>query len=389
MSPPTSRPRPGRRRGGWIVLLTVLGLILGGLGWWFGVERPAHIQARTIQVRAALSRARDFLQTGQTARALRILSDLPEDGERGSDVLALKGMTYATLDRPEMARPLLERSLALDRDQPMTVKVLAAIYFNDHDTEAGFRMLELAARLDPSDFRPWFAAGDMGLRFRTDPTQAVRNFREALKRQPDHLESRIGLVKVLLAVGSAEDAAPVLDALLSERPDDPEVLRLAARLARLQGRDDDVLRYAKSALTLDPGDTEALTLRAQTLLRAGRTQAALTDIERAVALTPHDPVVLALLAQIEGALGRKDRATATAARRQDLLERIKRVEALTEDVRKRPGDPEPRWKLGRAAVEAGMETLARQSYRIALSLDPNCRPAREGLAALDAAKPSP
>ena len=52
-------------------------------------------------------------------------------------------------------------------------------------------------------------------------------------------------------------------------------------------------------------------------------------------------------------------------------------------VCKRPKDPQPNWQLGQTAAAVGMTALARRSFRAALALDPNCPPAREGLAVLD------
>ena len=59
-----------------------------------------------------------------------------------------------------------------------------------------------------------------------------------------------------------------------------------------------------------------------------------------------------------------------------------RMQELVKEIRSHPGDPGPHWRLGRVAAEAGMTTLAAQSYRAALALDQNCRPARQGLLAI-------
>jgi hypothetical protein len=42
--------------------------------------------------------------------------------------------------------------------------------------------------------------------------------------------------------------------------------------------------------------------------------------------------------------------------------------------------------MGRAAAEANMPAIAANCFRAALVIDPDCRPAREGLAALQAAE---
>jgi cytochrome c-type biogenesis protein CcmH/NrfG len=61
---------------------------------------------------------------------------------------------------------------------------------------------------------------------------------------------------------------------------------------------------------------------------------------------------------------------------------------ISREITARPNDPEPRWRLGQVAVQAGMYTLASQSFMAALDIDPGYRPAREALTALQAEQQS-
>jgi tetratricopeptide (TPR) repeat protein len=379
-----------RRHAAWTFVLLVILLALGGTAWWYGVERPARLR-RDADARGRVARGQDYLQRGRPDLALRTIAEVPEDGPWAAGALAVKGLSYAALNRPEQARPFLERSLARDPAQPMVAKVLAAVCFSANEADRGFKLLESAARLDEDDFRPWFAAGDIILRFRYPPADAVRAFREALKRRPDHEESRIGLADALLATGAAAEAAPLLAEVRRDHAADPRVLCLAARYARLQGQPEQMGRYAAEALELDPDRLEALLLRAQYLHLARRHDEALPLAERAVGLAPDDLAGLHLLASIEAALGRTEQAAATSARHRRTRERNEQMQLLTNEIRKRPEDPEPRWRMGQLAARSGMTALALSSFRTALALDPDCRPAREGLLALgrQAATPAP
>jgi tetratricopeptide (TPR) repeat protein len=338
---------------------------------------------REREARAALARAQDQLLLGRPARALEAVAGVPERGPWEADLLTLKGMAFAALDRPDAVRPLLERSLKRDPNQPTAAKVLAAVYFSAGETERGFAMLDRASRLDPTDARPWYAAGEILLRVQNRPRDAVLAFQRALRRRPGDVDARVGLADALLSLGTAAEASPLLDAALRDRPTDPRVLRLAARRARLAGEADEMNRYAEQALAFDPDDTEALVLRADYLQRKGRPREALEFAERAVAGAPDDPSALSLLARVEGALGLKDRAAATSVRHRAARDRADRIGALREEIRQRPDDPEPRWRMGQVAAAGGMRALAVNSFREALARDPRCRPARDGLAALD------
>jgi hypothetical protein len=62
------------------------------------------------------------------------------------------------------------------------------------------------------------------------------------------------------------------------------------------------------------------------------------------------------------------------------------MDRLAKAIDARPDDPEPRWRMGQAAMEAEMDVLAYQSLQAALDLDPNYQPARAALAALRSRK---
>jgi tetratricopeptide (TPR) repeat protein len=361
----------------------IFALIVGLIALASGYGQLKIRWDREREARAAVARAQDELRRGQPIRALRAVANVPESGPWEADLLTVKGIAYAALDRPELVRPVLERSMRLNPKQAMAAKVLAAVYFTGEEADRGFALLEQAARLDPGDFRPWFGAGDILLRFQNQPEEAVRAFREALRRQPDHEESRLGLIDALLTLGSTTEVAPLLEAALAERPSDPRVLRLAARQARLLGRPEEMNQYTEQVLAIDPAVPESLNLRASYLQLKGRPGEALPSAERAVELAPNDLAALSMLARLEGELGLRERSTATLARHRQASRRAERIRVLREEIQKRPDDPEPRWQMGRVAAEGGMKSLAVLSFRVALALDPRCQPAREGLAALE------
>ena len=376
----SSNPRRWRsRRVAWFALVVGLIALASGAAL-LKVRRDREREAR-----AAVAKAREELRRGQPTWALRSVARVPEGGPWAADLLTVKGLAFAALDRADLVLPTLERSLKLDPNQPMATKVLAAVYFTREEPDRGFALLEQAARLDPDDFRPWFAAGDILLRFQNQPEDAARAFREAIRRRPDHDESRIGLIDALLALGTTSDSevtAP-LEAALKDRPGDPKVLRLAARHARLMGQVEEMNGYNEQALALDPDNPECLNLRAYYLQLKGHPDEALGYAERAVATAPNNLAALSLLARLESELGLKERSVETTARHRRASQRAERISKLREEIRKRPEDPDPRWRMGQAAAEGGMKTLAVASFRVALALDPGCRPARDGLAALE------
>ena len=66
-----------------------------------------------------------------------------------------------------------------------------------------------------------------------DTGKALEHARAAVSIAPDHEDARRGLVEALLAVGAAEEAAPMVEAMLMQRPLDQYLLALQATVWRL------------------------------------------------------------------------------------------------------------------------------------------------------------
>jgi len=372
----------GWRPIGWALLVPVIGLAVVGVvvSSWYGwnTARRHFRRAGDDEAAQALTQGRNFLQSGEPRRAIQAVSTIREGTPQEAEALTIRGMAFASLEEVGPARVVLERAWRL-RPNAMAAKVLAAIYLGANETDRGLQMLHAAARLVPDDFRPWFAMGNGVFLQHRRYEEAAAAFRESLKRRPDHLDSRVGLLRALTKAHHLDQAEPLLRALLHERPEDPSVLIHAAELAFESDRRQDGRRYLEQVLTVDPDHREALLLRARMLLGDHQAREALGDAERALPLAPNDLEALNLLGSIQTALGLKDRAADTLIRRRQVEQRTNLIGELSLQIRRSPADPEPRWRLGDAAALAGFNPLAVQSYRAALALEPSCEPARRGL----------
>ncbi len=355
--------------------ILVVGLSLGVAGLAVAL---AYSNGRKREATEALARGRAYLQKGQSRRAIQAVSRIGKGSPFEGQALTIRGLALAALGEIGPARRVLERALRV-RPDPMAAKMLAAIYLGAYETERGLQTLELAARLDPQDFRPWYAMGEgVYLRLRRYD-EAAGAFRQALTRAPAHLGSRIGLIEALAEAHRPEEAESRLQAVLHDQPDDPKVLVLAARLALEAGRSQEAAQFVDRSLALDPDHRAALLLRARLRFGAGQSEQALADAERASRLDPTDVAALQLLGTIQVARGLKEQAAQTVARGRDIQRRTGRMEELLLEIQRRPDEPGPRCRLGQLAREAGLESLALQSYQAALALDPNWAPARQGL----------
>lgn len=369
------------RFGHWLLwLLVPLALVAVGGITLFRTGRNVALDGSkrgSAGSRAAIARAQGFLEQGQPKLAIQAVSTIRAGDAEEGRAWTIRGLALASLNQLEDSRRALERGWKLTPD-PMAAKVLAALYLTASEPARALQMLHAAAEMNPADFRPWYAMGDTHLRL-DRPQEAAQAFREALKRLPDNDESRIGLIDALLRSSQPAEAAPLLEDLLRTHGDDPQLLLLAAHHARETGHADTAARFVDRTLAQDPENPRALLLRAQLLHRAGKLKNALADAEHAVALDPNNPAALHELALLEAASGLTDRAAATSARRQKTVERIGQMHQLAGEIEAHPSDPEPHYQLGRLAAEAGTRSLAVQSYRAALAIDPRHQASLQGL----------
>jgi len=358
-----------------IVLLSLFGVLIL-IGWTYYQRRRDHWDE--------VFRARYHLDRGQADLAFQAVSGIRDTQPGAAEGLTIAARALLMLGNVSLARRTLERSLDMHADQPEAAKMLAAIYLAAGDGQRGIAMLKQAARLAPGDFRPWFAMGkvyhDLG-----NLEESAASYAQALSRAPpvaEATESRLGRVRALLDANQPEQATGDLVELSKRAPEDPDVLALSARRARDLGRTDEAGELADRALRSDPSNFDALLVRARLRFLSRQPKLAIVDLEKALSVNTNDVATLQLLLQSQETLGLTHEAAQTRDRADRARDRVALMDRLTKVIDQRPDDPEPRWRMGRAAIDGEMYVLAYQCFQAALYLDPNCQPAREALETL-------
>jgi len=368
-----------RRLPGIVVLLSLAG-VLALMRWTFFQRKKDHWDE--------VARAQYYLDRGHPDLAFHAVSGIRDGRPGAAEGLTLAARALLMRSDVTLARRSLERSLQMSPDQPEAARMLAAIYLTAGEGQRGIAMLKEAARLGPSDFRPWYAMAKIYSDLGNFPDSAEA-YTQALCRDPPAAESkeiRIGRARALLNANQAERAAADLDALRKQSPDDAQVLALAASQARDLGRVNEAEALADAALGRDPDEFDGLLVRARLRFLSRRPRLAIADLERAVRARPTDVAALQLLGQSQQSLSLAKEAAATLERADRARNRNILIDRLTKVIERRPEDPEPRWRMGQAALEGEMYLLAHQCFQAALDLDPNYKPARDGLRALRARK---
>lgn len=364
-----------------VPILLCVAAALCATAWLASRSRARSPTGPGPSVERVVARAERLLKAGRPHQALEAISGVDGDRPRSAELLMVEGMALVALGESEPARKALLRSTAIRPDQPMAAKVLAAIAFSRGEEQRGLEYLARASTLDPGDFRPLYAAGEVHLRSgRMDA--ATRAFEAALQLKANHEESRIGLLAAMLAIRPPEQLSALFRELLRDFPGNPQVQVLAARHALALGDAGSALRHAERAIKLNPDFIDAIVIRAHLLFMTGEAKSALAEATRAVECDPRNPPALAILAQLQAALGQAEQSRATQERHQAAVTQLELIRELTDQIARHPDDPAPRWRLGQVAAATGARGLATESYRAALALDGQCQPALAGLRSL-------
>jgi tetratricopeptide (TPR) repeat protein len=246
-------------------------------------------------------------------------------------VHGVRGRALLALDAPHGAVADLERSVALDPDDPSVAVDLARAYqLANRLADAGI-LAESVAREYPGTIRPLLILGEVR-EGQGDLESAVGAYSAALQvlesmpsSDPGQRDRpRLRIASLLAAQGRVAEALSVLDDL--EVPDDPDALRVTARVA------------------LEAGDLK----RARNLARRiGATEPAEAALIEGEALLAEDEISAAM-AKFREAIDRiGSPARRWAARILQEAERTDQEEAiLTEWVRVEPESPTARYALG-------------------------------------------
>lgn len=209
------------------------------------------------------------LQRGDIAKGLARI-----EGERSADVWRLR----AWAARQEGDDDAAGRAFASGREAAGAKAKFNsdyAIFLLDHGRTAEAREAADAARGEsPHMVQPLIADG-LVAQAEGRAQAAMAAYEAILERMPDHPIALRGMIDVLGEAGQIEDLIPLVERGRRARPDDPEFLFLAARVAGEEGdwtRARDILQAGEGAISDHLG---ASGLYAQALLETGQREDAL------------------------------------------------------------------------------------------------------------------
>ena len=376
----------GRR---WTVIVAALAVI----GAASAVLIPG-VRARSAATEAARL-AREAVEAGREAEARPLLDRWSSFEPKGGEPDYYRARLEVHLDRPAEAMEAMRRSLALGHAEgPLRVlraillaragqleaaepaliaafregvepkadvaEALSRIFLKTFRLGEAGRVLDVWMVASPEDPRPYLRLNEVAERTDSDPEVQVRNYREALRRDPALNAARLALAEKLRDGSKIDEAEVEYATLLARDPKNVAGLVGAGRVALLKGDLTAATRHYEDALAIDPREKVALRELGLIDLNAGRTTKARDRLKAAVEVDPFDPEVRYSYSRALKATGDEARSAEEAAE----TERLKREQQTIVDLRKglveRPDDIDlrcaaARWLIGHGHDKEGLD----------------------------------
>jgi tetratricopeptide (TPR) repeat protein len=363
--PPETHVRPRRRRLRPILaaVLVLLGLAIAAgvlIVTWrpsrrAALARRAFAAGRYAEARTKIGQwlavyphsAEAHLLLARTALALGFVDEARRESQRAKELGASRpdlDVFQAIIDahqgRLPQAEPVLRRAFEEARTpDPQVDEALARVYLRTFQLQRAAAVLDRWARDQPSDPRPYLWRAEVDFRSEGQTEALIRDYREALKRDPNLAKARFGLAETLGSEHRNAEADAEYRAYMALKPDDPAGCVGAGRNALEMGDREAATRLFDRALALDPKNVDALKERGLLALRHGDHSASLGFFDRAVRLDRYDlnlrhnrGLVLARLGRDTEAKAEREAETRLRAELAQLNDLKSRVTASPRDL---------------------------------------------------------
>jgi thioredoxin-like negative regulator of GroEL len=266
-------------------------------------------------------------------------------------------------------------------DAPLLLEALARGYLRQYRLSEARMCLERWRKSEPDNVEALCLEGQFHLDYERARSAAVDSYRRAVQLDPDHEEARLGLAVALLQSKSYEEAAEQLGELRRRQPDNLRVRVGLAECRLALGDHEGAERLLAPVLAEHPDYAPGLALRGRMALEAGDDAAAEADLRRAVAGNPGDSQARYNLVLCLHRNGKEDEAREHKRLLNQRDEDLKQFNTIiTQQLGRRPHDPELHFKLGELLLRSGHREEGLRWLHSALREDPQYEPARKALA---------
>ena len=323
-------------------LAPTLGLV--HYSWVYASDKYLYLPMLGLLLLIAWAFRRGLRAPSPALRAAVVVGGL---GLCATEAVATRGYLRVWRDTPTLSEHILERA---PRNTQIRVNLAAALEDRGQFADAIEQYRE-AIRIQP-DYA--LAHNNLGgvlmKRGRTD--EAVKEIETALRIKPDFAQAHNNLAVALLALGRIEDAEAHCLEAIRLKPGYPRPLFNLANIRRVQGRLDDAVAYYRQAITLDRDFVEAHRNLGAMLMARGSVEEAVAHLSAVVRLRPDEAAGYDRLGFAEQSLGRLDAA----------------AEHYTKALTLSPNDARAHFGLGSVLAMHGHRRLALEHLQAAVQI---------------------
>jgi tetratricopeptide (TPR) repeat protein len=186
------------------------------------------------------------------------------------------------------------------------------------------------------------------------PDDAREDFKQAIKRKPDHLAAHVALCNLTNETKGRDDALIAFNQAVASVPSSALLLNNRGMHFHSMGRDREAINDLNSALKVDPKFVPAMINRGFVHMQAGRADDAEKDLTAAIEMSPESPQAYTM----------RGNARVTQGRAADALADYRKVTELSPTSGIAAAD------LGFAMFFSGDFAASLKQFEHALSLDP-------------------
>ena len=317
-------------------------------------RRPGSAEVEYFKARLAWRRE-------DGAAVLDHLRKARDLGYPESPLNRLVGLLYARSGQPEKAEPMLLQAWETSTgNDPEVADALCRIFFESFRVDPALAVIDRWESRAPDDVRPRIWRAEVHSRRGPGPEIQAKDYTDILVLDPKHLLSYLGRANALERLGRFDEAKADYDRYLEARPDDPEGLAPAAKLAASRDEPAEALALYDRLLAVAPENPAGLLGKATILLSRGDATGAIGLLDVAVARSPADPEVHYRRGLALERLRRGDEAKDEFAERQRLQKELEEIERIRKALLREPENGQLRadaasWFFAHGYSEQGLE----------------------------------
>ncbi len=153
-----------------------------------------------------------YTDEGDTARALKVLSAIP-DSARSAKLYAALGAAYEQRKDYKSAIDAYKHAIVLDRDNLDSIRGLAENYLNDGQLQSALEQYKVIADSNPEDAQTYIRIAEI-YRRQAKYDQALENLKRADTLVPDTMDVPYSMAAVYQAQGRYDEAIKLLQDLI-------------------------------------------------------------------------------------------------------------------------------------------------------------------------------